>query len=313
MRVLSFLSISPFLGSVVPGIEASRLKGSDLRKLFAEFKERYQVTFGSPEEEETRFGIFKSNLEKAETLSMKEPTAKYGVSKFAHLTAEEFKVKHTGFKKKAGRKVWPKKNVKKVKASSIDWRDLGGVTPVKDQGQCGSCWAFSATEAVETGYWKATSDTKILAPQQVVSCDSEDMACNGGDTSTAYEYIEQAGGIETEDDYPYTSGTTEMRGRCKVDSSEFAVKVDAVHTISSDEFGEDDMFSAIQDSPMSICVDAESWQMYMGGVVTAATCGTELDHCVQVVGMKAGEYWIVKNQWNTDWGEDGYIRVKTGG
>lgn len=292
--------------------DASNLRGRDPWKLFTEFKTKYNMVFESQEEDAKRFEIFKTNLEKADALNLKEPTVTFGVSKFAHLTAAEFKERHTGFKPAKNRKRFPMKKVKNVKTGSIDWRDIGGVSPVKDQGQCGSCWAFSATEAVETGYWKATGDLKILAPQQVVSCDRSDMACDGGDTFSAYEYIQEAGGIEEESDYPYTSGDTERRGRCSVDPSEFAVKIDGVNTISQGPGGEEDMYSAIMDSPMSICVDAESWQMYMGGVVTSATCGTELDHCVFLVGVKEGEYWIVKNQWNSDWGEDGYIRVKTG-
>merc|ERR1711972_1248552 len=123
--------------------------------------------------------------------------------------------------------------------------------------------------------------------------------------------MEKAGGVELESDYPYTSGDSGSRGQCNAEPSEFAVKVDSFSTISSSADGESDMYSEIMSSPMSICVDAESWQMYMGGVVDRSTCGTELDHCVQVVGIKSGQWWIVKNQWETDWGEDGYIRVKT--
>lgn len=281
---------------------------------FKEFKEKYNISFQDKDEDAKRFEIFKTNMARAAGLNGKSNgTATYGMTKFSHLSPAEFKEKHTGFKKNPNRKRWPKKiQPTGVKAGSIDWRTIGGVTPVKDQGQCGSCWAFSATQAAETGYYKATGDLKVLSPQQTVSCDRSDLACNGGDTSTAYEYMENAGGVERESDYPYVSGDTGVRGTCRAESSEFAVKVTNFHTISDSEFGETDMYTEIQNSPMSICVDASSWQMYMGGVVDSTTCGTSLDHCVHLVGMKADDFWIVKNSWNTDWGEDGYIRVATG-
>jgi len=118
--------------------------------------------------------------------------------------------------------------------------------------------------------------------------------------------------MEEESEYPYISGTTMQTENCKADSSKFTVKVNDYQTVSSDANGEIDMYAKIQETPMSICVDAESWQTYQSGVVDASTCGTSLDHCVHLVGLKADEYWIVKNSWAEDWGEEGYIRVKTG-
>merc|ERR1719401_1521312 len=103
-----------------------------------------------------------------------------------------------------------------------------------------------------------------------------------------------------------------MNGKCKADKAEFSVSVSDYHTVSKDAAGERNMMKEIQSTPLSICVDASSWQLYVGGVVDRSTCGVSLDHCVMLVGMKAGSYWIVKNSWNTNWGEDGYIRVATG-
>lgn len=283
---------------------------------FTNWKEKFGIMFEDAAEDVKRFAIFTKNLERAQALNAKAAgKSKYGASKFAHLTAEEFKAKHTGFKPKAGR-VRPAKKTKftqiakNKKGADVDWRGTAA-SPVKDQGQCGSCWAFSATEAIETGYYFSSGSMKILAPQQVVSCDDTDFGCNGGDTLSAYQYVEQAGGLEPESEYPYTSGTTERDGRCKAEPSEFAVQVTGENTISEGPEGEDDMLTEIQESPMSICVDAESWQLYMGGVVDSSTCYTSLDHCVHLVGIKSGA-WIVKNSWNTDWGEEGYIRVKSG-
>jgi C1A family cysteine protease len=296
--------------------EAGNKQLDPMWQAFTNWKEKFGIMFEDAAEDVKRFAIFTENMQKASDLSKKSNgKARYGASKFAHLTADEFKSKHTGFKPKAGR-VRPQKKTKfsqiakSKKASNVDWRGTAA-SPVKDQGQCGSCWAFSATEAIETGYYFATGNMKILAPQQIVSCDDTDLGCNGGDTLTAYQYVQSTGGIEPESDYPYTSGSTERTGNCKADPSEYAVQVTGENTISDGPEGEDDMLTEIQDSPMSICVDAESWQLYMGGVVDSSTCFTSLDHCVHLVGLQDGA-WIVKNSWNTDWGEEGYIRVQSG-
>lgn len=285
---------------------------------YAAFKAKFDLSFESSEEDALRFKIFQKNMKKVESLNAKaHGRTTFGPTKFSHLTQDEFKKFHTGYKRNLSKPLPPKKmftaaQKKNLKVSSIDWREIGGVSPVKDQGQCGSCWAFSATQAVETAYWKATNSMLILSPQQTVSCDSQDGGCNGGDTPTAYEYMENAGGLELEMDYPYTSGTSQENGSCDQDSTKFKVKVDSYSTISSGSWEEGNMYQQIQDSPMSICVDAEPWQFYMGGVIDRSTCGTDLDHCVHLVALKAGEYWTVKNSWNTNWGEEGYIRVKSG-
>lgn len=291
-------------------------------KLFLQFKSKFGIEFESLEEDSKRFNIFKDNMERSESLNKKASgKAKFGITKFSHLTPAEFKSSYLGYKKTDAGEELKKKMFKKTTfpmaekaGQSIDWRNIGGVSPVKDQGQCGSCWAFSATQAAETGYWKATSNLKILAPQQTTSCDTTDYGCNGGDTPTAYAYMKGAGGLDREKDYPYTSGTTMETGSCKVKKDKFAVKVGDPTMISQGSYGESDMMKEVHESPMSICVDAEPWQFYMGGVVDSSTCGTELDHCVHLVGYKGGDdnYWIVKNSWNTNWGEDGYIYVRQG-
>lgn len=299
---------------------------------FVAYKARFELLFDSQEEDSYRFNVYKSNMEKAKDLNMKaQGKATFGETKFSHVTKDEFKKSHLGYKPtKNGRRllksVFKKKNslkglsadkMNQLTEASIDWRDVGCVTPVKDQGQCGSCWAFSATQAAETGYCLHTGDLKVLSPQQVASCDGVDLGCNGGDTSSAYEYMREAGGLETEKAYPYTSGVTERTGACKANPSKFKVKVGESSVIASDASDETNMLGEIKNSPMSICVDAESWQLYFGGVVDSSTCGTELDHCVHLVGYKGGSgddgnYWIVKNSWASSWGNDGYIYVRQG-
>ena len=187
-------------------------------------------------------------------------------------------------------------------------------TPVKDQGYCGSCWAFSATEQIESDYMRQVGKSYILSPQQVTSCTKYVFGggCNGGQTENAFEYAEA--GLETEASYPYTSGKAGVTGSCSSDSSKFVVKVTSAGytTVSSSASGESKMASYVSATgPLSVCVDAETWSSYTGGIMSK--CGTSVDHCVQAVGINtAGGYWKVRNSWGTSWGESGFIRLSYG-
>jgi len=198
-------------------------------------------------------------------------------------------------------------------AKSIDWRSHSPkvLTPVKDQGHCGSCWAFSATEQIETDVALATGKLYTLSPQQITSCDKTDGGCNGGNTETAYKYVEKAG-LEAESSYPYKSGRSQRSGTCEYSSSKTVVSISNYKTVSKSKRSEGKMMTQIQESPISVCVDASKWQTYRRGVL-GKSCGTSLDHCVQAVGYNSADnYWIIRNSWNTDWGVDGYIYVQAG-
>jgi len=286
---------------------------------FEKFASIFNKTYVTVDEKLKRYSVFLQNMGRADELNKLSNSSAHGVTKFSDMSREEFS-KYLGFKPKdrassLRASIAPRKEVYATMPRSVDWRKTGAVSPIKNQGQCGSCWAFSATEAIETGVYFSDKKSLLLAPQQITSCDTQDMGCEGGDTLTAYQYVQQAGGIDAETDYPYTSGNSGMNGKCwgTGDKKNFKAKITKVEAISHEASGETLMYTEIKNSPMSICVDAESWQTYTGGIVTSKTCGTELDHCVQVVGIDAEQgFWIVKNQWGTDWGEDGYIRVKTG-
>jgi C1A family cysteine protease len=153
------------------------------------------------------------------------------------------------------------------------------------------------------------SFTSPLSVEQVIQCDSNSAGCNGGYTDSAFKYVEKAGGIETAADYPYSSysGTT---GRCVADKSKFVVSVNSYTKV----VGESNMGTYVQSTgPLSICVDASSWSTYSAGVMSY--CGTNVNHCVQAVGVDTsgvGGYWKVKNSWGTSWGESGFIRLAYG-
>jgi len=199
----------------------------------------------------------------------------------------------------------------------LDWRTSGVVTAVKNQEQCGSCWAFSATETIESA-WMLAKNIKVgsfapLGPQQIVDCDNSDGGCNGGNPPTAYEYVIGAGGQETEKAYPYTGED----GSCKFNAAYVESKISA-WSYACDEYDETTLKKNVATKgPLSICVDAANWQYYTSGVMTAWECAwvNELDHCVQAVGydMTASTpYWLVRNSWGTSWGESGYIKLAYG-
>jgi C1A family cysteine protease len=208
--------------------------------------------------------------------------------------------------------------------AKLDWTETSGaVSDVKDQAQCGSCWAFSATEGIESGVFQSTgSASPALSPQQIVSCDKTDGGCNGGDLPTAFDYVESAGGLDTEEDYPYTSKTGRS-GSCKsstpvVTVTDYKYAVPPCQGGSCSSQDEDGLKAALAThGPLSICVNAESWNGYYGGVLSGSCSGSynKLDHCVQLVGYDSSAstpYWKVRNSWGTSWGENGFIRLPMG-
>jgi len=213
---------------------------------------------------------------------------------------------------------------KKNAPSAVDWSQKGATTPVKNQGQCGSCWAFSTTEGIESATFMATGKLPNLSTQQIISCDKQDDGCNGGDPATALAYVEKAGGLDTSADYPDKSHNSGSTGRCTWDKKE-TVKVTAwKYAIKPCTSGkcknqdEDALAAALAKyGPISICVNAETWDSYQSGIYKHKCSGAAnaLDHCVQLVGYdRSGStpYWKVRNSWTTSWGESGFIRLPFG-
>lgn len=287
-------------------------------KMFNHFKKQHGKTYAHPKDESRRFQIFRSNMARAAALQQKSTTgASFGITKFSDLTAEEFK-KRLGFKKDESKRKGLKKKAYKKKSKlfkkklgDVDWRDFGGVTAVKDQGGCGSCWAFSAVEQVESAAMLATGMTTELSTEQVVDCDTSDFGCQGGDTISAYRYMMDAGGLESESDMPYVSGSWDTP-QCAADPSKFQVRLTDYYLIADEASDEDTMMEVIQEEPISICVEADAWQLYSGGVLGRDVCGSDLNHCVQLVGIQVGQYWTARNSWGEDWGEQGHLRLSVG-
>jgi len=287
------------------------------KKQFGEFVAKYKKSYKNNQETLARFSTFKKNLELIEEMNQKVPSAKYGITKFADISPQEFEdlylMKHTDARKVAPTRVQLPKNLDIP--DSFDWRDKGAVTPTYDQGQCGSCWAFSATEAIESQWFLAGHPLISLGPQQIVDCDTggEDEGCNGGDTTTAYEYVIKAGGMENSTDYPY-AGVDET---CAFQKSEVVAKISSWTYITTTKNETEMQVGLIAKGPLSICVDAQSWQFYVGGVISAE-CGDNLDHCVMITGFgdKTGwdglsyQVWNIRNSWGEGWGDGGYLYVE---
>jgi len=273
---------------------------------FDSFLVAHQKSYPTRQEYFSRQAIFQANLVKAEQLNFESLAnggdAAFGVTKFSDLTEQEFRETYLMQNLEMPDLV-PTELTPRDVAASVDWRNV--TTAVKDQGQCGSCWAFSATEAIESFSRIHGSQLYTLSPQQITSCDTTDGGCKGGWPYNAYNYVKSAGGIETEASYPYTSGHG-VTGACKFDRTLAVVKVAGYVSVPR---GEPGLENALNVGPVSVCLAANAFQTYRGGIL--AVCPGTVDHCVQAVGY-TDTYWLIRNSWGSGWGETGYLRLARG-
>jgi len=288
------------------------------------FKAKYNRKYATPDEEIYRYTVFKKNLKKAAERQAQELPggATFGVTKFSDLTEEEFRSKYlmpqgiaaTYNPTPSGGS--PKPNPEyKPDPTNWDWYAQAQppvCTPIYNQGECGSCWAFSATETIETYYALAGNPITGLSMEQIVDCDTQAFGCGGGWPYWAYAYVMTQGGLDSYNSYPYTAedGTS---GTCNYTAKNVVAKLTGYQNVT----GEAGLYAtASKTGPVSVCVDASSWSAYTGGILT--TCTSYVDHCVQLTGyQKYGQafpnaYWIVRNSWGEDWGENGFIWVAIG-
>ena len=315
MRALTLTATALALCAIAStGAEASTLAAD-----FAAFKARFGRKYATAEEEQRRLRIFAENMEKAKQLQSANPRATFGANEFADVSEAEFKSRHNAEAhyaaaiKAAAAKPKAAVPAKAAAGQTVDWRQRGAVTPVKNQGQCGSCWAFSTTGNIEGQWFLAGHALTSLSEQELVSCDTTDHGCKGGLPTLAMQWLTDAhnGTIVTEASYPYVSGYGQVPA-CNMSGTTAGATIVGHEVLPSSE---DAMASwVLQNGPLSIGVDATAWQMYTGGIMTNCL-GLRVDHGVLIVGLDDSfnpPYWIVKNSWGPIWGEQGYIRVQKG-
>ncbi|WOG91773.1 hypothetical protein DCAR_0311024 [Daucus carota subsp. sativus] len=293
---------------------ASSYSSESMIRRYDNWLEQQGKNYTSTDEWEMRFGIYQSNVQFVDYMNSQNLPFRLTDNKFADLTNEEFNSIYLGYRSPG--RLTQRRNftLEGSIPASMDWRRKGAVTPIKDQGKCGSCWAFSAVAAMEGITQIRTKKLISLSEQEIVDCDvgGGNNGCNGGFMTKAFKYIHKNGGLTTESDYPYLG----RNGVCNKSKLEHhAASITGYKLVSAND--ETELQLIVANQPVSVAVDASgySFQLYSEGVLFSSYCGKTLNHGVTVIGYgkdKGRKYWLVKNSWGTDWGEDGYIRIERG-
>ena len=294
---------------------------------FEEFREKYNRTYESLEELSKRFAIFRNNVESlnfTEHSSSNPDESHYGITKFMDMTPEEFKgnftIPNMTFPSNASAYFANSTNNASLRflqseekvPESYDWRDHGVLSHVKTQGSCGGCWAFSALTSLESAIFRKYGYLPILSVQQLVDCDNGNWGCSGGIIHNAYQYIRDYG-VEEALTYPYEYGQNYCR--YNVRRSKFSL---ANFVYLGDDDEEKMKTMLIKYGPLAITINANLLQYYTDGVINVSyeSCPYAPSHGVVIVGYgttaRGLDYWIVRNSWGPNWGENGYFRIVRG-
>jgi cathepsin L len=283
---------------------------------FTEWMVKYEKSY-APEELFYRFEVYKSTLDWVTNYNAQaNRTAEMETNQFADLTPAEFKLVYLGLKPELarGKKISTLVDLgEPTYPGTLDWRSKGAVTPVKNQGQCGSCWAFSTTGSVEGAVAIKHSTLISLSEQSLMDCGYPygNLGCSGGLMDSAFKQAE-AKGIATEASYPYTA----KDGTCKTYTASANSKITSYKDVAKQASS---VGTAVDLGPVSVAIEADqaAFQNYKSGIISSG-CGTSLDHGVLIVGYGTDssvnkDYWTVKNSWGVTWGEQGYVRIDRAG
>jgi len=298
-------------------------KDSTIVDRFKGWIEQYKIQSSNDHQLVHMFENWLENDKHIELINGQNLSYILGHNHFSGFNSDEFS-KFMGFN--SNRLMFESKGVSYLRGKSVDisqlpltvdWRTKGAVTSVKDQGQCGSCWSFSTTGALEGAYELKYGNLVSFSEQQLVDCDTltnggkGDHGCNGGLMDNAFAFISKYGGLCAEESYPYVSGTTQTAGTCqKTCNLVSGSKIVSYKDVKANS--DTDMMNALAQQPVAVAIEADqrSFQLYKSGIFTES-CGTNLDHGVLLVGYTENAY-ILKNSWGTSWGDNGYIYLGKG-
>lgn len=287
-------------------------------KEFTIFQERFNKRYSNIQELETRFSIFRNNFIGILTHNAKlNQNFTMGVNQFTDLTPEEFRSQYVGgLKADVGSYGCKSFSSSATGApSSIDWRTKGVVNQVRDQGQCGSCWAFATTANAESVWAISSGQLLDLSEEFLVDCATGagyfNMGCNGGQPDSAMKYMINNGQC-SESSYKYQAGVTKTAGSCQKCSKARVNFSGCYDVMSKDQVS---LMAAVAKQPVVIAIEADTryFQSYSSGILDSPSCGTNLDHAVEIIsyGTENGvDYWTIRNSWGSSWGESGYVRIK---
>ncbi|XP_020089327.1 fruit bromelain-like isoform X2 [Ananas comosus] len=295
---------------------ASRGEADDsMMKRFEEWMADFGRVYSDDAEKMRRFEIFKDNVNRIEAFNRRGGNSyTLGINQFADMTNNEIVAQHVGLSLPLNMtNLEPSVSFEDVNMSaipqSIDWRDYGAVTPVKNQGSCGSCWAFSSIATVEGIYKIKTGQLISLSEQEVLDC-TVSNGCTSGWVHKAYEFIIANKGVTAQANYPYVG----YKGTCAANSKPNAAYITGYQQVQP-SYNERAIMYAVANQPTVIAIDASSYYFnhYNGGIFKGP-CGTNIFHAVTVVGYgqdssTGDKYWIIKNSWGNTWGENGYVRM----
>jgi len=307
------------------------LKHGHLRETFRSWVGQFRKEYGTAAEELRRFAVWLRNHEYIERHNnqVPPPSFKLGHNHFSDLTNDEYQRMNAlgRYRKTAPPTITPdvvSANGTETSVTSprhllptdlpdeIDWVAAGAVSPVRNQGTCGSCWSFSAVEALEGAKFIMDGELAVLSEQMLMDCASKNHGCDGGTMTVAFYYVKHSDGLCTEEAYPYEEKT---EGNCRASRCARVpdTKVAAVGVVTRSEEG---LRSVLAQQPVSVGIQSylPEFQLYSSGVFDFAGCGAKIDHGVLAVGYGHdadldADYWTIKNSWGPNWGESGYIRL----